>query len=234
MENIPYQEAIGSLLYLAQGTRPDISYAVNFLSKFNKCFAKEHWQAVKRVFRYLKGTLDTVITYDGNENNDMVIYSDADFAGDLDDRRSCSGYISVQQNGAISWASKRQQTVALSTTEAEYMALSAAVQEAEWLYQLRRELLNQSDAVKMYCDNKSSICLAKTNMYSSRTKHIDVKHHFVREKISEGEIVVEYISTDQMAADFLTKPLTQEKMNTCKTLVGLRTTKSHSSGGVMK
>ncbi|XP_037809047.1 secreted RxLR effector protein 161-like [Lucilia sericata] len=140
-DNIPYQEAIGSLLYLVQGTRPDIAFAVNHLSKFNNNFDNSHWTAVKRIFRYIKGTMNVKLCFSKIENPNIFGFCDADYAGDVTDRRSCTGYVFMQQ-GAISWCSKRQATIALSTTEAEYMAMSAAVQEAEWLRQLQNDLWN--------------------------------------------------------------------------------------------
>lgn len=121
--NIPYREAIGSLMFLTQLTRPDISYVVNFLSRFTVCYSTEHWTALKRIFRYLQGTIDHGILYKRTEQeNSLTAYSDADYAADTESRRPTSGYVFTIAGGCISWASQRQSVVALSTTESEYIA----------------------------------------------------------------------------------------------------------------
>ncbi len=134
-----YQSAIGSLMYLSVGTRPDITYAVSSLSRYSANPTKEHWSAVKRVMRYVKGTTKLGIYYSNENSNELIGYSDADWGGDINDRKSTSGYIFKLNGGAVSWRSKKQSGVALSTAEAEYVALSAAAQEAMWLKQLMSE-----------------------------------------------------------------------------------------------
>lgn len=195
MANVPYQEAVGSILYLSQVTRPDIAHAVNTVSKFNKNPCKIHWTAVKRILRYLKGTISAKLEFCRNEDPVLTGFCDADWGSDIDDRRSCTGYVFKMNGGAVSWNSKRQATVALSTTEAEYMGLSSATQEAMWLRQLRLDLLpNSSDQpIKIFCDNKSAISLSHSDGYNARTKHIDIRHHFIRNKIEEKKIQVEHI-----------------------------------------
>ena len=132
---------MGGLLYLVQGTRPDIAFAVGDVSRFNSCYGKAHWLAVKRIVRYLKGTKHLKLKYTNNrENIGLLGYSASDWASDIDKRRSCTGYIFTLQGGAISWGSRRQPTVALSSCEAEYMALSATIQEAIWLKQFGEQL----------------------------------------------------------------------------------------------
>ncbi|KAG7300386.1 hypothetical protein JYU34_015988 [Plutella xylostella] len=221
--DIPYHEAVGCLLYLSQGTRPDITYAVNMLSRFNSKPTKEHWIALKRVLRYLKGTSNMKLTYKKNEEN-VVGYCDADWASNIEDRRSCTGHVFLFQGAAISWASKRQLTVALSSTEAEYMSLTSAVQEALWLGQLHRELWSEQtdQPFIMYCDNQSTIKLSGSDVYHARSKHIDVRYHFIREKVSSRKIEVHYKSTDEMAADVLTKGLHRTKHEFCCKAMGLR------------
>ncbi|KAG7300019.1 hypothetical protein JYU34_017061 [Plutella xylostella] len=221
--DIPYHEAVGCLLYLSQGTRPDITYAVNMLSRFNSKPTKEHWIALKRVLRYLKGTSNMKLTYKKNEEN-IVGYCDADWASNIEDRRSCTGHVFLFQGAAISWASKRQLTVALSSTEAEYMSLTSAVQEALWLGQLHRELWSEQtdQPFIMYCDNQSTIKLSGSDVYHARSKHIDVRYHFIREKVSSRKIEVHYKSTDEMAADVLTKGLHRTKHEFCCKAMGLR------------
>ena len=135
-----YQSAIGSLMYLSVGTIPDITYAVSHLARFSAKPMKEHWDAVKRVMRYMRGTTKLGIYYSNECSNELIGYSDADWGGDINDRKSTSGYIFNLNGGGVSWSSKKQSCVALSTAEAEYIALSAAAQESIWLKQLTSEL----------------------------------------------------------------------------------------------
>lgn len=218
---VPYQEVIGSLLYIAQITRPDISFAVNNVSRFNTKHCAEHWIAVQRIMRYLKLTSRYSLRFVNNDD-DLLAYSDADYASDIDKRRSCSGFILKYAGAAITWHSKRQEVVALSSTEAEYIALSTAAKEVLWVEQFLNELTKtEKKPVPIYCDNKSAITLANTDAYRERTKHIDVRHHHVRQCIEEEKIEIFYISTDDMVADPLTKPLNGEKMRKFAPLMGL-------------
>lgn len=220
--NIPYQEGVGSLLYVAQCTRPDIAFSVNDVSRFNSNFGNAHWNAVKRIMRYLKGTIDLKLKFTYGISNDICGYSDADWASDIDKRRSCTGFLFTLSGGAITWMSKRQATIALSTTEAEYMALSAATQEALWLRQLYTELDNGNvKPILIHCDNQGAIKLAEMDCYKARSKHIDIRHHFVREKIENSIIELEYIPTNEMAADSLTKAVSKEKVQFCAAKMGL-------------
>lgn len=225
MRKVPYQEAVGSLLYLSQCTRPDIAYAVGIVSRYMKNPGKAHWAAVKRIFRYLKGTKDLKLKYTriGEKSSTIYGWADADWATELDDRHSITGNVFKFQGSVISWASKKQKTVALSTTEAEYMALSASCQEAIWLRALAQEIDPNAvtEATNIFCDNKGAVDLAKTSGYRPRTKHIDVRHHFIRERIESGEITVKHISTENMVADSLTKPLAKQKLEFCNKIMGL-------------
>lgn len=213
MAKYPYREAIGSLLYLAQVTRPDINFVVNLLSRYSTNPGKSHWQAIKRVFRYLKGTSSLGITY-GNVIHDVTGFCDADWAGDLDQRKSTTGYIFIMNGGAISWSTKKQPTVALSTTEAEYMSMVAATQEAIWLKCLRDQFFpDKTGAVLLHCDNQGAIHLSKNNAFSSRTKHIHIKLEFIKEKNENGVIELAYVPTNEMLADLLTKGLVKAKLD---------------------
>lgn len=127
---VPYQELVGCLLHLVEGTRPDIAFSVSDVSRFNNCHRNVHWKAAKRILRYLKGTIEYKLHYTKNGNKNLIGYTDSDWASDIDQRRSVSGQFFKLSNGAISWISKRQQTVALSSTEAEYMAMASCVQES--------------------------------------------------------------------------------------------------------
>ena len=203
-----YQKAIGSLTYAAICTRPDISAAVGVLSQFMSNPNTTHWTGVKRILRYLRGTTHYGLVYDGNQNNELYGYSDADWAGDLNTRRSTSGYVFRFGNATISWRSKKQATVAKSSTEAEYVALSTSTQEVIWLRRLFASLGVADDAATtIYEDNQGALELSRNPKHHDRTKHIDVCHHFVRERVATNEIDVVYCSTNDMTADIMTKGL---------------------------
>lgn len=221
MFSIPYQEVIGSLLFAAQISRPDISYAVNNVSRFTQDPGKIHWTATKRILRYLKGTLNYRLEFDGTKKSEIMGYADADWASSIDDRRSVTGYVFLKNGSAISWATKRQTTVALSTTESEYMALSMAVQEALWLRRLAEEFGQCSKATLLYIDNQGAQNLAQNGAYQARTKHIDVRYHFLKEKISEKLLELRYVSTNNQVADALTKAVDKKKLRLCSKNQGL-------------
>lgn len=219
---VPYQEAVGSLLYLTQATRPDIAFAVNDVSRFKGNHSENHWKAVKRILRYLSGTIDYKLRFSRERSTDLYAYCDSDWASDADKRRSCSGYLMIMSNGAISWCSKRQSIVALSSTEAEYVALSSAVCELVWIKQLTKEInCEMRNPTRILCDNQSAIKLASMDAFRPRTKHIDIRHHHIRERVDEGIINIEYVSTNDMAADSLTKAVTIEKTRACSLKMGL-------------
>lgn len=221
--DIPYREAVGCLIYLAHVSRPDITFAVSKLSQFCNNPGHQHWLGVKRVMRYLQGTKDLKMCYKREESHSITGYCDADWAGDSLDRRSCMGYTFLFQNASISWNSCKQQTVALSTAEAEYMAMALATQEALWLQQLQAELGQGNDgALLIYCDNQSAIKLASTDCYKPRTKHIDIRWHFIRENIVKCKIKFLFVNSCNMVADNLTKGTTFEKHLYCITKMGLR------------
>ncbi|KAJ3475377.1 hypothetical protein NLI96_g11880 [Meripilus lineatus] len=210
MADIPYQTAIGSLMYAAVATRPDISFAVQALSQFNANPSPLHWTAVKHVLRYLKGTQQLGITYGRIQDIAEEGWTDADWAQCLLDRRSTSGYVFIMAGGAVSWSSKKQQTVALSTMEAEYLALAHATKEAIWLRSLRENLGFEGDgSTQINCNNMSAIAFAHDHQFHARSKHIDIRHHFIREHITSDHICVIHVPTEDNIADILTKPLTR-------------------------
>ena len=212
MEDKPYNSLIGSLLYASISTRPDISHAVNVLSRFLKNPGEKHWIAGKRVLRYLKGTTSFGLKYDGKTNYDdqfkITAFTDADWAGDINDRKSTTGFIIKINECVINWISKKQSTVALSTAEAEYMSISAAIQEVIWINQLMNELgFNVIKPMIVYSDNQSAIAMSNNDVHHNRTKHIDIRHHFIRDIIKQGNVTLDWISTQDQVADILTKPL---------------------------
>ena len=209
MKGVPYQSLIGSLMYLAVSTRPDIAYAVSALSQYNRNPGKTHWSAAKRVLRYLKGIRNHGLMFH-KTGEDLVGFVDADWGSNADDRRSYTGFIFRIAGAAVTWEARKQRTVALSSAEAEYIALSDAAKETVYLRSFLSELgcLNpNSKSTVVYCDNQGAQKLMRNPVHHARTKHVDIRHHYVREVFERGELNVEYISTNEMIADILTKGL---------------------------
>lgn len=223
MDQIPYANIVGSIMYAMISTRPDLAQAISVTSRFMAEHGKEHWLALRWTLRYLKGAGDYGILFNGKheEGDPLIGFSDSDFAGNVDNRRSQSGYAFTMYGGAVSWKSSLQDVVALSTTEAEYIALTAAVKESIWLRGLAADFGVIQKTMAIGCDNNSAISLAKHQVYHEKSKHIDVKMHFVREKIEEGVVTVFKVDTSENPADMLTKPLPREKFNLCIKLLGL-------------
>ena len=223
-DKYPYNELVGSMLYLSVCTRPDIAQAVGALARYMSKPTMVHWQAAKGVLRYIASTTTAGIVYKVEPSaTDLKGFCDADYAGDLDTRRSTTGYAFILNGGAVSWSSRLQPTVAVSTTEAEYMAAAHAVKEALWLKKLMGDLCISSCAepVMIYCDNQAAISLLKHPISSQRSKHIDVLHHFARERVARGEVTFNYCSTDRMFADFLTKAVPEQKFAQCMKGLGM-------------
>lgn len=211
MKNVPYREAIGGLIYLSSCCRPDISYSVSMLASVMQNPSKYHWQLVKHLLTYLASTKYRGIEYTSVNpaiGNRILCYSDADHAGDKYKRKSRTGYLAMLNNGPISWYSKMQLNIAISSTESEYYALSATTQEALWLRQFMYYIhLPQSDPTVIFEDNSSTIILATNHNYSFRTKHIATRHHFIRQHVDFCDISVLKIPTADQCADVLTKSL---------------------------
>jgi hypothetical protein len=219
-EECPYSQLVGSLLYLANCTRPDIAQAVGVLARYMSCPTVEHWRLAKAVLSYLVGTTDVGLEF-GGKTSELEGYCDANHPGDLDSRRSTTGYVFTLNGGAISWASKLQPTVAFSNVEAEYMSAAHAIKEALWLKKLCNDLDLKYEGVPIGCDNQGAIKLVKHPIASQRSKHIDVSHHFARERVLRKEVSFEYCATDRMPADFLTKALAPSKFELCCKMVGV-------------
>ena len=217
-----YSQLIGSLMYLAVCTRPDITQAVGALARFMAAPTTIHWAAALGVLRYLAGTRDHGICFGRNNSSKQLLgYCDSDYAGDLDTRRSTTGYVFLLSGGAITWSSRCQQTVAASTTEAEYMAAAAATKEALWLRKLITDLHRPVSTVTIRANNQGAVQLLKNPITSMRSKHIDVVYHFARERVARKEVAFEYVRTDHMLADFLTKPVAEGKHSFCRGGLGL-------------
>ena len=221
-----FQSAVGSLMYAMIETRPDIAFAVSTLSQFASNPNEEHWKALKHLFRYLQGSLSLGISYGKPGNQAIIGFTDSDWAGDKGTRKSTSGYLFKLGNGAVSWSSKRQPTVALSSCEAEYMAATQCVKEAIWLQGLLKEIGYPGEdrkTIQLFGDNMGALALAQNPEYHARSKHIDVQWHFVREKIQQELVALEYLPTEEMVADGLTKPLGKEKFKQFVKLMGMTT-----------
>lgn len=211
MKKIPYREAVGSLMYAAVATRPDITFAISTLSQFLENPGLIHWEAVKRVLRYLSGSKTFALTY-GNERHDLLGYTDADGASQ-DHRHAISGFAFLIDGAAVSWASRKQELVTLSTAEAEYVATTHAAKECIWLRRLTSQLFDPiTTSTTLYCDNQAAIHLATDDNYHARTKHIDIRFHFIRQTITDGAINIVYCPTQDMTADILTKALPKHKV----------------------
>ena len=216
-----YQSAVGQLLYLSTRTRPDIAYAVGNVARFSSKPSQQHWIAVKRIMRYLNGTVNYGLVYEGDST--IEGFSDADWAGDLDDRKSTSGYVFMMSGAAISWNSKKQSCVALSTAEAEYIALSKASQESIWLQRLLTDMgANQSNATIINEDNQSAIAMAKNPQFHGRAKHIDMKYHYIRDQVKANKIKLKYCQSKDMIADVMTKGIGRLQFNKFRAMIGLK------------
>jgi len=191
----------------------DITFAVSNVACFCSRPTAEHWTAVKRIFRYLKGTSQFNLLYVKGKNEILSAYSDTDWAGDVNDRKSTSGYIFVLSGGAVSWKSRKQTCVALSTAESEYVALANTRQEVIWMRQLMEDLQSQqNDPTIVFENNQAAICIAQNPQHHAKTKHIDIKYHFVWKKVLDHTIQLKYCPTNEMVADLLTKRLSHEKL----------------------
>lgn len=222
----PYMNAIGELLYLAIATRPDIGQAVSHLARFGSKPSYAHCKAVQRLWRYLKGTIDCKLTYapDGSTSELFVTYSDADFAGCKDTGKSTSGYLVKMGTGAISWMSKLQPIIALSTTEAEYVAAVSAGQEIVWLRKFFAELGYDKVASApstLKVDNQSAMSVAKNPQHQGRMKHLDIRFYWLRNKVKKRNIKLEYVPTAEMPADLLTKPLPAHGTQKFRAMMGV-------------
>lgn len=218
----PYRSAVGALMYLMTGTRPDIAYAVSVVSRRMENPTRSDVTKVKRIFRYLRGTTDIGIVYRPQmSGNVLECYSDADHGGDEASGRSTTGVICVYSGGAVSWISQRQASVAISTTEAEVVAASEAAREVLWLKRLLSDIVELRGIPEIQIDNEAAIRLAQNPEQHRRTKHIQTRHFFVREKVQEGEIKVRDISTELQVADALTNALHGPRLKSLMDKMGL-------------
>ena len=226
MANIPYCELIGSLMYTAVAMCPNIAHTVTALSQFLKNPRHAHWQAVQRVLKYLKGTADFGLTYGladsiGMPEGKPMGYTDVDFA--LQEHwHLVLGYAFLVHGGAILWSLKTQAVIALSSTEAEYIASTHVVKEAKWLGMLFLEIgIEEPQPFLLSANNQSAIALMKDNAFHSHMKHINIPYHYVCEAVEKGDLCLDYVKTDLNLADVFTKPLGRVKSKTFSWMLGL-------------
>jgi hypothetical protein len=216
-----FKSLVGSLRYLTC-TRPDILYATGIISRHMENPTITHLKAAKRILRYIKGTTDLGLWFSSDKDYKLVGYSDSDWAGDGDDRKSTTGFVFFMGNTSFTWMSKKQPIVALSTCEAEYVAATSCVCHAVWLRNLLKELgMSQKEPTTIFVDNKSSIALAKNPVFHDRSKHIDTRYHYIRECIERKDVQVEYVKSQDQVADIFTKPLKHEDFIKLRGLLGM-------------
>jgi hypothetical protein len=195
-------------------TRPDLSFAVGLVARYMQTPHESHWKAAKRILRYVRGTVQFGIHYNSGGTPLLVGFTDSDWAGDTDDRKSTAGYVFSLGSGPVTWACKKQQAIALSSAEAEYRAAVNASQEALWLRQILSEFgFQHQHPTKLWCDNQSAIKLAKDPVQHQRSKHIELHMHFIRKLIHDQVIEVLFCPTEDQVADIFTKSLTEAKFS---------------------
>ncbi|XP_062539030.1 uncharacterized protein LOC134207326 [Armigeres subalbatus] len=203
-----YRSLVGGLLYLAVNTRPDIAACTAILGRKVSAPCESDWTAARRVLRYLKGTKDYRLQLGRNLDEPLAGYADADWAGDMDSRRSTTGFVLSFGGGVVSWTSRRQASVTLSSMEAEYVALSETCQETLWMRKLLGDFGEAPGApTTLKEDNQSCLAFVRSERSNRRSKHIDTRERFIQELCDRKEVALEYCSTDEMLADLLTKPL---------------------------
>lgn len=217
-----YRSIVGGLRYLTH-TRPDITFAVGVVSRFMEKPTVKHLQAVKSILRYVKGTLDFGLKYSrGKKDINLIGYTDSDLGSDVNDRRSTGGMAFYVNENLITWASQKQRCVALSSCEAEFMAATKAACQGIWLRRLIGEITGQKvPPVALLVDNRSSLDLMKNPVFHGRSKHIDIRFHFIRECVEKGEITVSHVWSKDQKADIFTKPLGRLKFEDMRSLLGI-------------
>jgi hypothetical protein len=221
MINVPFLEGVGSLMHLANLNRPDISFALVQVSRFSQNPGMEHWKGLKRILAYQRKAVNHGLLFGGGSNK-LCGYVDVEYAGDLEIRRSTSGAVFILNNGHISWQSRHQTCVALSTKESEFIAASDGTKEAIWLRRLYTELGGADLTVPLRCDNQGAIALILNPIFHQRTKHMDVRFFFVSDAQQEGKIVVIYMKTELQLADIFTKALSTPRFEMLRHNLGVQ------------
>ncbi|GJT10724.1 hypothetical protein Tco_0857766 [Tanacetum coccineum] len=220
VDSTKYRGMIGSLLYLT-ASRPDIMFSVCLCAHFQEAPKTSHLEAIKRIFRYIKGTTDLGLWYLKGTGIETIVYADSDHAGDYVDRKSTSGIYTFVECYLTSWFSKKQTALTISTTEAEYVSARKACQQALWMKQALIDYDVRLDDVPIMCNNKGAIDLSKNPVQHSRTKHIEIRHHFLRDNVQKGHILIEKVPSVDNVADILTNPLKHESFNYLRLCLGM-------------
>jgi hypothetical protein len=208
----PYRSVLGTVMWGQLATRPDLAFTVSLLARFQANPGLNHWNALLHVIGYIKNTIDYGLTYSRDHDLSPTAFVDADYGGCKDTRRSTSGYVVMMSGGAVSWSSKRQATVALSTVEAEYVAMSRCAQQMLWMQSWLKEVdMEVTTPGVIKGDNRGAIALTKNTKDHGKVKHIDIRHHFIRELIDGGAITIEQVSSADNLADLFTKPLARDR-----------------------
>lgn len=219
-----YRSIVGSLLYLT-ATRSDIIYASSLLARFMHCPTSKHYGTTKRVLRYIKGTLDYGLEYVKGKNAMLIGFCDNDWGGSIEDSKSTFGYAFYFGSGVFSWASVKQNCVALSIVEAEYISASEATAQAIWLIFVLEDFGElQTEATPLQCDNTSAIAITKNPVFHQKTKHIDRRYHFIKDALQEGIIDLVYYPTGEQLVDIFTKPLAKDRFNYLRSMLGVKST----------
>lgn len=219
LDNTKYRGMIGSLLYLT-ASRPDIMFSVCLCARFKEDPKTSHLEAVKRIFRYIKSTIHLGLWYPKGSDIETIVYADSDHAGDYVDRKSTSGICTFMGCCLTPWFSKKQTALSISTTEAKYVSAGKACQQALWMKQALVDYGVRLDNIPIMCDNKGAIDLSNNPIQHSRTKHIEIRHHFLRDNVQKGNITIEKVASEDNIADIFTKPLKRELFNHLR--LGLR------------
>ncbi|KAL6130957.1 hypothetical protein ACLB2K_069335 [Fragaria x ananassa] len=221
MDATQFKQMVGSLMYLT-ATQPDLMFIVSLISSFMASPTQLHFAAAKRVLRYLKGTVNYEVFYKRGETSELVAYTDSDYAGDIEDSKSTSGYVFMMCGGAVAWSSRKQPIVTLSTTEAEYVAATTCACQAVWMRRVLEEIGHeQTGSTVLICDNASTIKLSRNPVLHGRSKHIKVRFHFLRDLTKDGDIELLYCGTQSQLADIMTKPLKLEAFQRLRQELGV-------------
>ena len=229
-----YQSIIGSLLYLTLGTRPDIAYAVILMSQYMVDPSKEHINKSLHIVKYVKSTINAKIVYNKGEREGLVGYADADWGSCKDTGKSITAYLIKLAGAPVSWVSRKQKTVALSSTEAEYMSMTDAIKQIAWMKSLYGELGFTVNNIELNIDNQGAIFNAQNNVVETKTKHINIKYHYVRENVKDQTVHLLYIHTNEQQADILTKNLPRVKFEELRSLIGIQIPLITQRGSVLK
>ena len=216
-----YRGMVGSLMYLS-ASRPDIVFAVCMCARYQARPTDKHLHAIKRIFRYLQGTIHMGLWYPKDSGFKLTAFADADYAGCHDTRRSTSGSAQFLGNRLVSWSSKKQKSTTISTTEAEYIALSGCCAQVLWMRSQLRDYGFVFNKIPMYCDNQSAIALCCNSVQHSRSKHIDIRHHFIKEHVERKVVELYFVETKYQLADIFTKALPKERFSTLLPLLGVK------------